>query len=189
MNKRALLLATISFLILGIIESILFYLLYDNYLPIAIVQWPVLTGIYSAFLIHLLQRTSLNRRSLHFTGYFTVVTLLLTGCCLSFGYASILIAVPLSGICAFCFLHGIQVYLSSNYTFPAFGIFLVGSFACLVNLLLWIPAISDLLHPIFYNKGFVIKLVTPYFLLWTFFVGSFSIFCLYFKKENPYHVQ
>jgi hypothetical protein len=189
MNRLSLLLTTISFFILGIIEAMLYYMLYDRYLLVAIIQWPLLTALYTSFLINLLKETGFNRRSLYFTGYFTAVGLVLCAFCFYVGFAGLLLAMPLSSISAFYFLKGIQLFISSAYAFPRYGILGIGVLAYIVNLLLLIPLVSDLLRPIHYNKGSIVNVTTPFFALWTFFVGSYSIFCLYYKRENPYYIQ
>jgi hypothetical protein len=49
--------------------------------------------------------------------------------------------------------------------------------AYVLNLLFSIPFLSDLLRPLFYNKESIEDFLSPFYFLWTFLVGTYSIVC------------
>ena len=185
MNKGYLLFICFTFFLLGAIQGILYYSLYSNHFLLAIIQWPVLLAIYTSFIFNVILKKRLFKNSIYFIVYFTFIAIFFYAICFYIGYYGFLLGFLFSGFCSLFFFKGIQLFLSKKFFFSTYKAFSIGTFAYILNMLLLIPFISGLLLPFYNNKGAVVNVISPFFIFWTFLVGTYSVICLLGKKEPP----
>ncbi|HEX8462706.1 MAG TPA: hypothetical protein VF623_14805, partial [Segetibacter sp.] len=110
MNKLYIVLFSITFLMIGLIEGGLYVFLYNynhRLIFFAVLQWPFITAIYTSFIFGIMAGNVRFANAMYFIGYFTAIASLLAICFYAGSYG-FFAGIIVSGFSSLLFFGGIK---------------------------------------------------------------------------------